>query len=88
VQAFAQDNYLGAVSEVYRTAGFIDPPFVVSSYVWLRGGTGCCVTFCADPTRDVGFSCDTKYQPNASSEFTRFYVWCTGDLKEESVRCS
>ncbi|KAJ9144211.1 hypothetical protein NKR23_g6089 [Pleurostoma richardsiae] len=87
-QGFSDRNFSGTATEVYLAEGFTDLPYNCSSYVWLPNGTSCCVTFCRNETASVGWWCQARKQPSASSAFERIFVGC-GDLASQAEsRCS
>ncbi|KAH7374528.1 hypothetical protein B0T11DRAFT_268738 [Plectosphaerella cucumerina] len=86
-QAYSHPNYGGQASNVLLTEGFIDLPFDANSYVWIRNETNCCLTFCQGTEKDVGYWCDSRRQPEASSNFDRIYIWCGRNPEKEKNKC-
>ncbi|KAH6693510.1 hypothetical protein F5X68DRAFT_227923 [Plectosphaerella plurivora] len=87
-QAYSHPNYGGQASDILETEGFIDLPFDATSYVWTRNETNCCLTFCQGNATDVGYWCQSRRQPEASSDFDRIYIWCGRDPEKEKNKCS
>lgn len=88
MQGFADVQYQGNATEIYREEGFTDLPYNCSSYVWERGASGCCITFCSNTTYSGGYWCDTRYQPKASLPVARFFIWCDQNITANSKKCS
>lgn len=89
-QAFEGFNYSGKSTHVFAEPekGFHDLPFQANSYVWIRGDSLCCITFCKNTTYSGGYRCGTDtWQPQSSGWFARFYVGCNDD-EQKQMPCS
>lgn len=75
-QGWAQLNFSGSHTRIYRELGFFDLEVDVISYHWLPNNTGCCIAFCANKTTQVGFRCDKYIRPQASTRFARVHFFC------------
>jgi hypothetical protein len=87
-QAWEKPDFKGRSTEVYQEEGFYDINFTATSYIWLPNTTNCCVTFCKNTTKDLGYYCDARRRNEASSGFPRFSLWCGRKDTSMQKRCA
>ena len=86
-QWFEAARYQGEASDLLRQAGRVELGFNASSYVWEPNGTPCCVTLCQQSVW-VGWWCQARQQPDASSDFDNVDIGCSGNESEDTSRAT
>ncbi|KAL2134013.1 hypothetical protein VTI74DRAFT_1218 [Chaetomium olivicolor] len=75
-QGWSEANFTGNATKIYHDEGYFDFSFNVTSYIWLRNDTSCCVSFCANKTSAVGWWCANRRREKSDDKFSGLRIWC------------